>query len=390
MPAIRSEDRGGWRMIVLDRPARLNAFTAAMNGELMQALDDALADPACRALLLTGAGRAFCAGQDLEAAGSDLGDILERQFNPLVRRLRSAPVPVVCAVNGVAAGAGANVALACDIVLAARSAKFIEAFAKIGLVPDCGGTWFLPRLVGEARARALAMTAAPVTAEQAAAWGMIWRMVEDDALMTEAEALTAHLATQPTHGLALTKRALAAAASNTLDAQLNLERDLQREAGATLDYAEGVRAFIEKRAPAFTGHAVPAPAPVPHPMWAADAASQGLGMTLLGSGPGHAQVAMTVRPDMLNGHGSCHGGFIFALADSAFAFACNAAGEKALASSCTITYLRPGAEGDRLVATAAARGRAGRTGVIDVTVHDAAGTIVAEFRGQSRIVSGAS
>jgi len=125
-------------------------------------------------------------------------------------------------------------------------------------------------------------------------------------------------------------------------------------------------------------------------MWAADAASQGLGMTLLGSGPGHAQVAMTVRPDMLNGHGSCHGGFIFALADSAFAFACNAAGEKALASSCTITYLRPGAEGDRLVATAAARGRAGRTGVIDVTVHDAAGTIVAEFRGQSRIVSGAS
>ena len=371
-------------MIVLDRPARLNAFNEAMHAGLMQALDEVANDAACRAVLLTGAGRAFCAGQDLEEVGPDLGDTLDRLFNPLVRRLRGLRVPVVCAVNGVAAGAGANIALACDIVLAARSAGFIQAFAKIGLVPDCGGTWFLPRLVGEARARALAMTAEPVTAEQAAAWGMIWRMEEDDALMPAAEALTAHLATQPTHGLALTKRALAAAAANTLDVQLDLERDLQREAGQTPDYAEGVRAFMEKRVPVFTGHP---PAAAGHPMWAADAASQGLGMVLLEAGPGHARMAMTIRPDMLNGHGTCHGGFIFALADSAFAFACNAAGEKAVASGCAITFLRPGVSGEQLVALASGRSRAGRTGVYDVTVRDAAGATVAEFRGQSRVVS---
>ncbi len=160
---------------------------------------------------------------------------------------------MVCAVNGVAAGAGANVALACDIVLAARSAKFIQAFAKIGLVPDSGGTFFLPRLVGEARARALALLAEPVPAEQAAAWGMIWKVVDDADLKREAEALTAHLATQPTRGLALTKQAFNASAGNDLDAQLDLERDLQREAGRTPDYREGTRAFMEKRAPAFTG-----------------------------------------------------------------------------------------------------------------------------------------
>lgn len=259
MQAIRSEQNGAWCKVVLDRPGRLNAFNDAMHESLMHALDAAAADPACRAILLTGEGRAFCAGQDLQdrAAGDhtppDLGRTIERFYNPLVRRLRSLPKPIVCAVNGVAAGAGANIALACDIVLAARSAKFIQAFAKIGLVPDSGGTFFLPRLVGEARARALAMTAEPVSAETAAAWGMIWKVVDDDALLTEAEALTSHLATQPTQGLALIKQALAASAGNTLDAQLDLERDLQRQAGRTPDYAEGVSAFVEKRRPNFTG-----------------------------------------------------------------------------------------------------------------------------------------
>ena len=259
MPSIRSEHHGAWRKVVLNRPDRLNAFNDEMHGALSQALEDAAADPGCRAVLLTGEGRAFCAGQDLsdrppDAAGPvDLGRTVDRFYNPLVRRLRSLPKPVVCAVNGVAAGAGANIALACDIVLAARSARFVQAFAKIGLVPDSGGTFFLPRLIGEARARALAMTAEPVSAEVAASWGMIWKVVDDGALPQEAEALAQHLAAQPTQALALTKRALAASAANTLDEQLDLERDLQREAGRTPDYAEGVRAFMEKRSPNFTG-----------------------------------------------------------------------------------------------------------------------------------------
>ncbi len=265
VPSIRSEHRGPWRKIVLSRPDRLNAFNDEMHGALSQALEEAAADAGCRAVLLTGEGRAFCAGQDLndrqpdaaglrDAAGPvDLGRTVDQFYNPLVRRLRSLPKPVVCAVNGVAAGAGANIALACDIVLAARSARFVQAFAKIGLVPDSGGTFFLPRLIGEARARAVAMTAEPVPAEQAAAWGMIWKVVDDGALQGEAEALAQHLAAQPTQGLALTKHALAASAANTLDEQLDLERDLQREAGRTPDYAEGVRAFMEKRPPNFTG-----------------------------------------------------------------------------------------------------------------------------------------
>ena len=259
MPSIRSENRGAWRKIVLNRPERLNAFNDEMHGALAQALEEAAADAECRAVLLTGEGRAFCAGQDLHdvqadpAEPVDLGHTIEQFYNPLVRRLRSLPKPVVCAVNGIAAGAGANIALACDIVLAGRSARFVQAFARIGLVPDSGGTFFLPRLIGEARARAVAMTAEPVPAEQAAAWGMIWKAVDDDVLQEEAETLTGQLATQPTQGLALTKRALAASAANTLDEQLDLERDLQREAGRTPDYAEGVRAFLEKRPARFTG-----------------------------------------------------------------------------------------------------------------------------------------
>ncbi|HET6521158.1 MAG TPA: 2-(1,2-epoxy-1,2-dihydrophenyl)acetyl-CoA isomerase PaaG [Geminicoccaceae bacterium] len=254
------EARAGFRKLTLNRPDRLNAFDEAMHKALMAALLAAEADRDCRAILLTGAGRGFCAGQNLsdrmqEEGGEppDLGRTIEAFYNPLIRKLRALPLPVVCAVNGVAAGAGANIALACDIVLAARSAKFVQAFAKIGLVPDSGGTWLLPRLVGMGRARALAMLAEPVTAQEAAAWGMIWRAVEDDALMAEAEKLAAHLATQPTAGLALIKQALDASAGNPLDRQLDLERDLQRQAGRTADYAEGVRAFLEKRPPVFEG-----------------------------------------------------------------------------------------------------------------------------------------
>ncbi|MFD1626975.1 2-(1,2-epoxy-1,2-dihydrophenyl)acetyl-CoA isomerase PaaG [Azospirillum griseum] len=250
----------GVATITLNRPDRLNSFTAAMHADLRAALDRVEGDATVRCLLLTGAGRGFCAGQDLSdravapgAAPPDLGESIETNYNPLVRRLRALPMPVVCAVNGVAAGAGANLALACDIVLAARSASFIQAFCKIGLLPDSGGTWTLPRLVGHARAMGLAMLGDKVTATQAEAWGMIWKAVDDDALAGEALALARHLATQPTKGLALIKRALNASSTNDLDAQLDLERDLQREAGRSEDYREGVAAFVGKRAPSFQG-----------------------------------------------------------------------------------------------------------------------------------------
>ncbi|MFL5125550.1 MAG: 2-(1,2-epoxy-1,2-dihydrophenyl)acetyl-CoA isomerase PaaG [Microvirga sp.] len=253
------ERHEGWRVLTLNRPDRLNSFNEAMHERLMAALLEAEADEGCRALLLTGAGRGFCAGQDLSnrvfepGVTPDLTKTIERWYNPLVRKLRSFRMPIVCAVNGVAAGAGANIALACDIVLAARSAKFIQAFAKIGLLPDSGGTWFLPRLVGSARARGLALLAEPLPAEKAEAWGLIWKAVDDESLMIEAEKLAAHLATQPTIGLGLTKQAVDASWGNTLDRQLDLERDLQGEAGRTPDYAEGVSAFFAKRAPSFTG-----------------------------------------------------------------------------------------------------------------------------------------
>jgi 2-(1,2-epoxy-1,2-dihydrophenyl)acetyl-CoA isomerase len=253
---ILVENYPGYRVITLNRPERLNALTVEVAQALGEALDAAEADDNCRAILLTGAGRGFCAGQDLTAIvdkkAAEIGDLLDH-YNPLIRKLRALPMPVVCAVNGVAAGAGANLALACDIVLAARSANFVQAFARIGLIPDVGGTWFLPRLVGMARARALAMLAEPLPAERAAEWGLIWRVVEDERLMAEAHTLTARLAAQATIGLALMKRAFDAAETNGLDAQLNLERDLQAAAAATPDHAEGLRAFLEKRAPVFTG-----------------------------------------------------------------------------------------------------------------------------------------
>ena len=251
----------GVATLTLNRPERLNSFNAQMHTELRDALERIKPDPDVRCLLITGRGRAFCAGQDLDeraiapdAHAPDLGESLERDYNPLVRRLRSLPRPVVCAVNGVAAGAGANLALACDIVLAAGSASFIQAFCKLGLVPDTGGTWHLPRLVGPARAMGLALLGERLTAAQAADWGVIWKCVDDAKLMEEADALAQHLAAQPTQGLALIKQALNATWRNDLAAQLDLERDLQRLAGRTADYREGVAAFKAKRTPRFVGH----------------------------------------------------------------------------------------------------------------------------------------
>jgi 2-(1,2-epoxy-1,2-dihydrophenyl)acetyl-CoA isomerase len=258
-PSILVDRRDGFRVVTLNRPARLNAFTEEMHAALRTALAEAVGDETCGALLLTGTGRAFCAGQDLSdrLPGSgpprDLGASLDTFYNPLVRQLRALPFPVVAAVNGTAAGAGASLALHCDIVLAARSARFVQAFAKIGLVPDAGGTWLLPRLVGAARARGLALTAEPLAAETAADWGLIWKAVDDDRLIAEAEALCAQFAKSPKLGLSLIKQALDAAERNDLDAQLDLECDLQRKAGFHPDYGEGVRAFLEKRAPNFSG-----------------------------------------------------------------------------------------------------------------------------------------
>lgn len=252
------ERLGAVGKLTLNRPDRLNAFNEEQHLALRAALEAAAADPDVGTILLTGAGRGFCAGQDLGerdpakmGAAPDLGHTLDTFYNPLIRLIRSIEKPVVCAVNGVAAGAGANIAFACDIVLAAKSAKFIQAFAKIGLVPDCGGTFTVTRLIGEARAKALMMTGAPVSADDAAAWGLIWRAVDDAALAEEVETLAKQLADGATFGLALTKRAIQSAATNTLNDQLDLERDLQRIAGQSPEYAEGVRAFLEKRAPDF-------------------------------------------------------------------------------------------------------------------------------------------
>jgi 2-(1,2-epoxy-1,2-dihydrophenyl)acetyl-CoA isomerase len=250
----------GVATLTLNRPDRLNSFNDAMHGELRDALSRVAADAGVRALLITGAGRGFCAGQDLAdravAPGDaplDLGASIERNYKPLVLGLRRLPIPVVCAVNGVAAGAGANIALACDLVIAARSASFIQAFCKIGLVPDSGGTWWLPRLVGSARAMGLAMLGDRLSAEQAAAWGLIWKCVDDAALASESRALAVQLARAPTRGLARIKEALHASFDNTLESQIDLEARFQRELGRSDDYREGVQAFAEKRPPSFSG-----------------------------------------------------------------------------------------------------------------------------------------
>jgi 2-(1,2-epoxy-1,2-dihydrophenyl)acetyl-CoA isomerase len=258
--SILIEIAGGVAEITLNRPDKLNSFTRDMHGQLRTALARAKADTTVRAILLTGAGRGFCAGQDLAeivdpATGKPgpVNSTLADDYNPLVTMLQSLPIPVVCAVNGVAAGAGANLALACDIVLAARSAAFIQAFSKIGLVPDSGGSYFLPRLVGTARAMALTMLGDKLTAGEAAQWGLIWRVVDDAELMAEARKLARGLAQAPTVALGLTKRMIYASGGNNLAGQLDLELKSQQTAAGTHDYQEGVGAFLEKRRPDFQG-----------------------------------------------------------------------------------------------------------------------------------------
>ncbi|MTW10210.1 2-(1,2-epoxy-1,2-dihydrophenyl)acetyl-CoA isomerase [Pseudoduganella eburnea] len=257
---IQFEIEAGVAKLTLNRPDKLNSFTQAMHLEVREALQQLRADKSVRVLVLTGAGRGFCAGQDLGdravapgGAAVDLGESVEKFYAPLVLALRELPMPVICAVNGVAAGAGANLALACDIVLAAKSASFIEAFCKLGLIPDTGGTWHLPRLIGHARATGLAMLGEKLSAERAEQWGLIWKAVPDEELMNEAMAMAKHFAGAPTKGLAFTKHALQASYGNTLADQLKLEGEMMRELGYSHDYREGVDAFINKRAPNFKG-----------------------------------------------------------------------------------------------------------------------------------------
>ena len=262
-PLVLVSDEAGVRTLALNRPKSLNSFTAAMHGGLAAALDAAASDAAVRCVVLTGSGRGFCAGQDLAdpavapnlepgATPTDVGATVERFYKPLALRVRTMPVPVIAAVNGVAAGAGANFALGCDLVVAARSASFIQAFSKIGLVPDCGGTWLLPRLVGRARAIGLAMTGDKLAAEEAARIGLIWQCVDDAVLMDSALALAAKLAAMPTRALAETRRAIDEASGLDYAAALSMEAQAQDRLGRSHDAIEGIAAFVEKRAPRFT------------------------------------------------------------------------------------------------------------------------------------------
>jgi 2-(1,2-epoxy-1,2-dihydrophenyl)acetyl-CoA isomerase len=253
----------GIATLTLNRPDKLNSFTQAMHEEVRHALKRVTSEASsgnARVLVLTGAGRGFCAGQDLSdravepgARSVDLGDSVEKNYAPLVQSLRALPLPVIGAINGVAAGAGANIALACDIVLAAHSASFVEVFCKLGLIPDTGGTYFLPRLIGSARAMGLAMLGEKLTAEKAEAWGLIWKAIPDEEFATEVQAMARHFASAPTKGLSFTKQALHASAHNSLPQQLALECGMMSELGRSDDYREGVAAFMEKRAPQFKG-----------------------------------------------------------------------------------------------------------------------------------------
>jgi 2-(1,2-epoxy-1,2-dihydrophenyl)acetyl-CoA isomerase len=250
---------GGVARLTFNRPDRLNSFNTTMHAEVREALGR-VAGTDARVLVVTGAGRGFCAGQDLGdravapgGAAVDLGESIEKNYKPLVLALRSLQMPIIAAVNGVAAGAGANIALACDLVIAARSASFVQAFSKLGLVPDSGGTWFLPRLIGNARAIGLTLLGEKLSAEQAAQWGLIWRCVEDAELSAVVDGLATQLAAAPTRGLVRTRQALYEGWGRTLEQQLDIERDYQRELGYTADYAEGVAAFTQKRPPQFTG-----------------------------------------------------------------------------------------------------------------------------------------
>lgn len=258
---IRFEVSDGVARLILNRPDKLNSFTGEMHAELRVALDRVQADRSIRVLVLSGAGRAFSAGQDLAdpdmqaIAGHqpDIGNIVEKNYKPLVLRLQNLRVPTLAAVNGIAAGAGASVALACDLVVATQSASFLQAFSKIGLIPDTGGTWFLPQRVGMARAMGLALLADKLPAAKAAEWGLIWECVADDAFAARIDALAAQLASLPTKALVRTRQAMHAAPGHTLEQQLSYEGGFMRELGWSADYAEGVAAFMEKRAPKFTG-----------------------------------------------------------------------------------------------------------------------------------------
>jgi 2-(1,2-epoxy-1,2-dihydrophenyl)acetyl-CoA isomerase len=259
MTDLLSDTVGAVRVLTLNRPARLNALSPELMGELNTAFDALAADDAVRAVLLTGAGRGFCAGADLAQgmAGepADLGALIDAFYNPLVLKMRHLPKPIVCAVNGVAAGAGMNLALAGDITIAARSANFTQAFVRIGLLPDAGGTYFLPRLIGDGRARAMAMLGETMSAVEAHTLGLVWRLFDDEVFSTEALTIATNLAAKPAQALAAMKHAFNAAAGNNLAAQLELERDLQRKLGYSEDFAEGVKAFLEKRPAVFTGKA---------------------------------------------------------------------------------------------------------------------------------------
>ena len=251
----------GIARITLNRPDKLNSFIGAMHEELAHALDSIQSNSAARVLVLTGAGRGFCAGQDLadpimvpvNGKPADAGNVVERYYKPLVLRLQYLRVPTIAAINGVAAGAGVSVALACDLVIATQSASFLQAFSKIGLIPDTGGTWFLPQRVGMARAMGLALLADKISAQKAADWGLIWECVADESFTAHVDKLALQLAQAPTKALVRIRQAMHAAPSHTLEQQLSMEGGFMRELGWSHDYLEGVQAFMEKRAPVFTG-----------------------------------------------------------------------------------------------------------------------------------------